>query len=220
MNLDDLRAAETGRAIDPAASFDPLAWFVGPVRLRIGDESRPPRVADLNKYIDREKKTVRSRTGELTWDWGNGVAIADAPESQSVCGFLAKAGPVELADVVFHLGVPYGVAWAVSLDGRPIGVSRRTLLQVITEERSRGWETQPATFEAKGKTYEGFRILATGKGGMQVRAIEGSVTIKRADADKLRVTALDTDFRLRRVLPAGDRIELLPDCLYYLIEPN
>ena len=58
-----------------------------------GDPSKT-RVADLSGLIDRDKKVVRSVTGEVALDYGTGLCTLDAPKAQGACGFLAKAGPI------------------------------------------------------------------------------------------------------------------------------
>ena len=98
-----------GRAYDPnrdlgdmpeGSSFkgavDPLAFLVGPVHVKYGGNPAQTFVADLSRFIDRDKKTVRSATGELTTDFGKGLYTVDAPKVQAAAGFLAQAGPVQL----------------------------------------------------------------------------------------------------------------------------
>ena len=45
--------------------IDPLAYWVGPVREVYGSDPAKSTAVDLSKYIDRQRKTVRSITGEI-----------------------------------------------------------------------------------------------------------------------------------------------------------
>jgi hypothetical protein len=70
------------------------------------------------------------------------------------------------------------------LDGKPLAVSDRLLLQVMSEERPTGWADEPA--EAGSR-----RIRSLGRDPWRVREIAGTVEFRRADASKLRVRRLD-----------------------------
>jgi len=59
-------------------------------------------VIDLSRYIDARKKVVRSITGEVALDHGNGLCTVDTPKAQGACGFLAKAGVIRLGDVAIR----------------------------------------------------------------------------------------------------------------------
>ncbi|MFP4382385.1 MAG: hypothetical protein ACLFUS_17925 [Candidatus Sumerlaeia bacterium] len=219
MNIDEMRAAEM-QGTQADATLDPRMWMVGPVQIAFGDETGPVQVEDLSKYIDDEKSIIRSRTGQLVWNYDDGVVTADAPAVQSACGFLGKAGAIELSAATINLENRYGTVWLVSLDGQPIAQSNRMLLQVMTEERPVGWKEEPASFtDKKGDKYEGFKILDKGAGGFEIRSPRGTIRLKRPDAGSLRVTPLDVDFLPRgEAEPAKETIQLLPDCLHYIIE--
>jgi hypothetical protein len=219
MNLDEMRRAEVvGGGEQHERTLSPAAWFTGPVHIRIADETAPPQAADVERWIDREEKVVRSRTGELSWNWGQGLATGDAPTVQSACGFLGEVGTVDLPQVKIDLDNHYGAVWLVSMDGRPVAESDRLLLQVMTRQRIGGRVTEPATFEKDGERFEGRRILKTGKGPMEVEVVDGTASLKRPDAEALEVVALDFNGYKREVLPgSAASIDLLPDCLYYII---
>ena len=66
---------------------DRLAFYVGPVHVKFGGDAKNNRVADLSKYIDRDKGVVRSVTDEITLDYKTGVCNVNAPAIQGVSGF-------------------------------------------------------------------------------------------------------------------------------------
>ena len=129
---------------DPFASFDPLAFFVGRVEHAI-DTNAKPIALGLDKYINREKKIVTSTTGEITWDYGNGLLTINAPTSQAAAGFLAKAGPIKLTDVTIESNNEYGTIHLISLDGQPLATSKKILVQAFTEEKMEGFRANNGT---------------------------------------------------------------------------
>ena len=87
---------------------------------------------DLAKYIDRKNKTVRSITGQIETDYGQGVYRVNSPTAQAVAGFLKDAGPQHLADVDITCRNKYATIVVVPLDGKPIRQSGKVLVQVGT----------------------------------------------------------------------------------------
>jgi hypothetical protein len=80
----------------------------------------------------------------------------------------------------------------------------------MSEENNYGWETSAA---------EGVReITNLGSAPLVVRNLQGTVSLKRADAAQLKVTALDFNGYPKRVLAKRRVISLVPDTLYYLLE--
>ncbi len=210
--------------VEDLGGMDPLAFYVGRVIRTIGDDPGPTRVLkELPTLIDRQGQRVRSATGELVYDFGQGIATIDTPCAQGVTGFLAEAGPVELTDVRIEPGNEYGSVLLVSLDGAPLAQSGRMLLQVMSEEQNFGWQTTEVQHEDKqGQVRTMQRIDDAGQPPVVVRDLAGVVTLQRPDAARLTVTALDANGYPQQALDAGRdgqvRVELLPECLYYLIE--
>jgi hypothetical protein len=81
------------------------------------------------------------------------------------------------------------------------------LLQVMSEESNYGWQTSAE---------EGVReITNLGAAPLVVRNLQGTVSLKRADAAQLKVTALDFNGYTKRQLAKNRVISLAPDTLYY-----
>jgi hypothetical protein len=225
LGLDDFRAQEVPQGVEAEVEslpgVDPLAFYVGRVMQTIGPEPGKSQVlGGLLSYIDRENKVVRSATGQMRLDWGTGLVSMNAPRAQGAAGFLAQAGVVDLDDVRLDLKNEYGAAVVVSLDGRPLADSERMLLQVMSEDETYNWRTESTTaqFSDDGPQVPAKKITSIGTAPICVRKLEGTVSLKRDDASELQVVALDLNGYPRETLPGGaDRIELQPDCLYYLI---
>jgi hypothetical protein len=165
---------------------------------------------DLGALVDHVRQRVASATGELKLDYGRGVLTTDAARVQGASGDLKAAGTIATRDLTISSDRDLLHVVVVSLDGRPLASSRRMLLQVMSEERSTGFRTEDLPGGTK-------RIVSIGADPWQVKDIAGTVVFRRADASRLRVTALD-----QRGCPAGsagtaDRIALRPRTIYYLV---
>ncbi len=168
----DFRTA--GSAQNDGGAGDPLAFYVGRVE-RSFDPAAEPVTTDLSRFIDRAGKTLRSTTGQLHWNWGDGLLKVDAPASQGVTGYLARAGSIDLGDVRIASPLDYGTVWVVALDGQPVKTSTRLLVQAFSEERHYGFRT------------EGNRIVDIGQAPINVRDLAGTVRI----SGRLTGTVLD-----------------------------
>ena len=217
-NLDPIRAADVpaGKPPRQRPDFDAAAFLAGRVTVEFLTAGRSDfRFMDLSRSIDRKKKTARSLTGELQWNWGTGLVTVDAPAAQGAVGFFAEARRVELSQAVLTSPLEYGAMTLVALDDRPLSQSRKILLQVMSEERPDRWHVGEA-----GK--DGLQpILSAGRPPLLVRDISGTVSLKRGDAGRMKVTSLDANgYPAGEPFLHGKEIVLRPDRFYYLIEPG
>ncbi|NQT19617.1 MAG: hypothetical protein HQ592_07925, partial [Planctomycetes bacterium] len=170
-NLDALRRAHVpaggvARGLQ-ISGIDPLAFYTGRVLQSFGTRKSSSLLTDLTKYIDRDKKLIRSTTGQLTWDYGTGSVTVDTPRSQGAAGFLRKAGRVELTDVTIESENEFAGVLVISLDGKPLAASSNILVQAATEEKCYGWKVD------NGK------IIDLGGYPLNVRNVDVTVTFKR-----------------------------------------
>src|SRR5689334_6071170 len=143
-----------------------LAPYVGPVVRSFGSDTAKSYQRDLSKFIDRDHKTVTSLTGELKWNYGDGLATMNTPRAQGAAGFLAKAGAAATDNLKIALQDEFATVTAVSLDDQPIASSRKILLQVMTQE-------QPTGFKAENGT-----ITSLGGAPFGVKKVRGTVELK------------------------------------------
>ncbi len=145
--------------------FSPLTYLAGPVEVvyegNPGNSTVDPSLGDL---VNTTKKTVTSVTGELKWDYGNGIVVLDAPKAQGICGFPADQ-KYKLSDVTITTTNDYVVINVVAMDDKPLSVSEKILIQVGTIYRPTGWKEVPASFTAPdGETVlEGYKIESLGR---------------------------------------------------------
>lgn len=214
-NLDELRKSDIAApATGGSASrgIDPLIHFVGRTNVTIDEKGGAAQVKDLSRFIDRRAQTVTSSTDEVKLDYGKGILTLDAPAAQGVGGHLKDAGVVSLADLDIVSQQEVGNILVVALDGLPIATSSRILVQAMSEEKATGFSAGPA-----GQGVQ--RITSIGTDPWLVKELSGALRFKRADADKLKVTALDLNGYPVRQIGSAKQFSLLPDAPYYIIAP-
>lgn len=211
-NFDALRAADVppGTTLTNVAALDSLAFLVGRVSLNFVNHG-PARsqVTDLAPFLDRAAKVARSQTGELEWNWDKGLVKVAAPAAQGVTGFLGVAGRVKLPDLTVESPLEYGSLLVVALDGQPLAQSARVLVQVMSEEKPFGWQT-----DANG----GVRMIQNaGQALVLVRELAGTVKFRRTAAGT-RLTPLDANgVAAAEPTPFTGELRLRPDTLHYLL---
>jgi hypothetical protein len=202
-------------------TVDPLAYFVGPVQSVLGGDPSKSVVADLSPYVDRDAKTVRSETGEISTDYGRGIYRVDTPRAQAVAGFLKDGGPQRLTDVEVRCGNAYATVVTVAMDGKPIAQSGKILVQIGTVSRPTGWVARPATICPNGTPMDAFRLLAPGHAPYRIENAEITLTV--ANAAITRAVALDANGMATHAVElsrAGGKatISLPADALYVVLD--
>jgi hypothetical protein len=200
---------------------DPLAFLVGPVEVKYGGDPAKTSVVELSRYIDPEKKTVRSITGEIRLDHGVGLCTIDAPKAQGASGFLKKAGEINLSDVKVRSGNDYATIYVVSMDGKPVRSSGKLLVQTGTSARMTGWKAKEAEFKNGKNEVKGYEIITTGKPPWRV--IDTDMTLVIDNPNIKTATLLDTSgYPVKQVeaeQAAGKfTIRLPPNSLYLVLQ--
>ena len=88
--------------------------------MKVDYDAKPasrPKIVDLGRFIDHKRKIIRSNTGQIRFDYGQGVCTIDAPARVGASGFLKKHGPVERSSVTIDSQNEYATVLVVSLDG-------------------------------------------------------------------------------------------------------
>jgi hypothetical protein len=214
---------DSARRSDRRGAVDPLAFLTGPVRVVYGSDSAKSKVADLRRLIDHKKQVVRSVTGQITWNHGDGLCTIDAPRAQGVSGFLKNKSPIKLADVTIQSSNEYASILLVPLDDQPLRESKRVLVQVGTIARPTGWVDRETTFKGddRKQTYHGKQVIDTGK--MPWAIADTAITVTIANPGLKSATQLDANASRRRRLDARAdgkslRITLPKDSLYVVLE--
>jgi hypothetical protein len=213
-SFDVLRAKDVpqGTTLEPGKVIDPLVHYAGRTDVKFTAEGGPSTLRDLKPYVDRERQTVTSTTGQLKLDYGKGTLTINAPAAQGVSGNLKDAGAVQLHDLSVESDLLLGHIVAVSLDGKPLASSEKILLQVMSEEQNDGWKTRTVSGAVK-------KITGIGHDPWMVRQLQGVVKFTRPDAMRLKVAALDFNGYLQKSAGSASEIKLQPNITYYLITP-
>jgi hypothetical protein len=211
--LDELRLADVphGTTVKAGQRLDPLIHYAGRVEVGFSEEPAAIRVTDLAPFIDHERKTVTSSTGELRLDYGRGLLFLNASRAQGVSGALNLAGTVDLDALRIRSDLALGHIVAVALDDKSLASSGRVLLQVMSEEKENRQQTEVVSPTVK-------RIANIGTDPWRVKPLRGTVQFKRPDASRLQVTSLDFTGYPTESLGTAQEIKLKPSTLYYLIE--
>ena len=152
---------------------NPLAFLVGPVEVVYGGQPQDSKVADLKQFIDESAKEVRSITGELTFNYGKGYCLLNAPKAQGVAAFFKNQKNFKTADVEIASDNDYGTVIVVSMDDKPIRQSGKLLAQVTTQCRPTGWREKPVTIKVKEGTFSGFEVVNYRQGALAGQAGQG-----------------------------------------------
>ncbi|MDX2187333.1 MAG: hypothetical protein SFV32_10395 [Opitutaceae bacterium] len=211
--FDDLRAKDIPAGTPgakPNAVIDPLIHFAGRTRVTIGDAASSLTVADLTPLIDRTAQVVRSANNQVELNYGVGLLRVVAPRMEFVGGQLNADTSHRLDILEVKTDMDPAFVSLVSLDDKPIKTSGRLLLQVMSEERTKGFSTTDA---GSGRR----KITNKGTDPWEVRHLEGTITLHREDA-KVKVFPLDAGgVRTGRTL-SGTTFTLEAETVYYLIE--
>ena len=219
-------AADLAAVASPVkAAVDRLAFLVGPVEAVYDSDPAKTTVADLSKFVDESAETVTSSTGQLRWDYGDGLVTVDAPKAQGATGFLAEAGRVELADVAIDSTNDYATVTVVSMDDRPLAASGKVLIQSGTAARPTGWRTKPAPPPADGKvsgTTSGELREVVEFGAAPWRVFDNATTVTVRNPTLTEAVKLDPNGNAAGAVPVtrdGDAltVELPPDALYVVL---
>ncbi|HEY5914889.1 MAG TPA: hypothetical protein VJA21_30220 [Verrucomicrobiae bacterium] len=210
--LDELRLKDIPTAAEgkPGTRIDPLVHYAGRTDVRFVDGPGSVQLKDLGPLIDHTAQTVTSSSGELKLDYGKGILTIDSARAQGVSGLLKTVGRFETKDLSLASDLELGHIILVPLDGQPLATSSKMLLQVMSEERSSEFQTEALAEGLK-------RISNIGVDPWTVKELRGTVTLRRADARQLKVTALDFNGYPAGTAGTADSIKLQPTTLYYLL---
>ena len=203
-----------------ATAVDPLAHLVGPVRVVLGGDPAKTTVADLTTYIDRERKIVRSITGEIETRYGAGLYRVNSPRAQAVSGFLGEVGPQPLSDVTITCSNRYATIVVVPLDDKPIRKSGKVLIQVGTLSRPTGWTSRADRLFIDKTPTDCRRIITTGKAPWLVENVDATVTVanpKLTKATLLDINGMATPQAVEARRADGKVTVVLPPNTLYLV---
>lgn len=209
----------------PETLISPLAYLTGPVEVVYqGDPDATSISPALDQSIDAQSGVVNSATGELTWDYLNGICLLDAPAAKGLCGFPGNTDEFQLTDVTIKTTDEYIAVNLVAMDDQPIKDSGQILIQVGTVYRPTNWSEESSSFEFGDQTVEGYRINNVGR--MPWQGIRSNVSITLTNANVRSAHVLDQNGYKRREVQvewlSGDskRITIPGDAMYLVLNTD
>lgn len=210
--LDELRTQDLpqGTSVATGERIDPLIHYTGRTVVNFSEDPTKVDMRNLTKLISRDRKSIRSSTGEIELNYDVGLLQIRTPKVLAVSGALKSQPQIDLGLIKVTSGLELGHIAVLSLDNQPLEDSKKILLQVMTEE-------QPSEFKTTSLANQLLQINELGKDPWQFRKIEGRIQLSRTDAKKLSVFPLDLQGKPREAIGSAEQFELLPNVVYYLI---
>jgi hypothetical protein len=209
-SFDELRMKDVpqGTEVKPGQRIDPLIHYAGRVEVNFTGTASKTTLNDLKPFVNRDTRTVRSSTRELSLDYDKGLLTINSSTAQGLSGNLKAAGAVALNDVRIASGMDNGHIILVSLDGEPIDKSKRMLLQVMSEEKASGFATEDAGDGVK-------KITNIGRDPWRVKNVQGSVKFNSGGA--LKIQPLNFNGYPSGAAQSTSELTLAQTTIYYLL---
>ena len=143
-----------------------------------GKPGTGPTKAGDERWWDVAGKTLRSETGELTWDYGRERILLGAPRTEAIVG-KPGAEAIVLPGLTATVQTPFVSLIVSSLDPSPVAQSRHLLITALARDKQTG-----TRYSADGKMLE-----ATGTAPLLLEPVVA--TIKLNGAAPVSVTPCD-----------------------------
>ncbi|MDB6136475.1 MAG: Endo-beta-mannanase [Verrucomicrobiales bacterium] len=156
-------------------------------------------VNEVDRWRDAGAKTIRSATGELTWDYGQGRILVHSPKTQGVIGHPGRK-PVKLPAVKVECLTEFVSLILTPLDDQPLAQSHRILITALARDKQTG-----ARYSTDGTVLE-----AAGTPPLLLEPVQA--TIRLAGAPPVSVRPLDH----RGVPKAGSGLKAGPDGSFHI----
>jgi hypothetical protein len=179
--IDPLQQDFTGGGYDAKAlkgnlATPPEVLAIGRVTAKFGDDAGPSEKADWAKYWDKDKKIVRSLTGELTWDYGRRVITLSAPKTQAVIGF-AGGQTIDLPGATVEVKTPFVSLILTPLDDKPLAQSRSILITAMAQDKQTGTEYNA----------DGTQLVKLGGPPLLMEPVQAAISLKGTAVGEVRV---------------------------------
>jgi hypothetical protein len=180
--IDPLQQDFSGGGYDAKALKGSLATpqeilAIGRVTTSFGD-AKPSEKVDWTSLWDKEKKIVRSVTGELAWDYGRRIVTLGTPKTQAVIGFAGGTSH-DLPGVKVDVETGFVSLIFTPLDDQPLALSKHILITAMARDRQAGTEYSE----------DGTKLLKAGGPPLQMEPVRAKIALK--GAAPLEVKAVD-----------------------------
>ncbi|NQT30217.1 MAG: beta-galactosidase, partial [Candidatus Saganbacteria bacterium] len=122
---------------DPIAG-EALLPLISKTQIRFADKKKPFDPDPLlEKFHDEKEKTIISDTGELVWDYGQGIFSIETDRTQALVGFIGDK-KLTLKNLSVSSRTPFVALCLSSLSEQPINKAPRLLLTAASRIENRG----------------------------------------------------------------------------------
>ena len=155
-------------------------------------------------HISSDSKRLDSDTGELSLDYDEGLWTINTPLTKSAVGYLPKAGRIELDGLSIDCQTKFAAVTVTSLDGVPIGQSRRVLLTSVARAENTAQGFWPPTPKQKSWSHMSWMLPGEGRLPVIAEPVQAKLRLKVPGGQAI-VYALDATGKRR------DRVEVTCD---------
>ncbi len=152
------------------------AFAIG--RVTVAFDGGETEQADFSRFWDAGDKTIRSATGELTWDYGQELVTVQSPMTQAVIG-RPGTGKIELPSVTATFATPFVSTIFTALDDVPLAESRHILITALAQDKQAG-----SRYSA-----DGTELVAIGTAPLLLEPVQARIAL--AGAKPTRVSPCD-----------------------------
>ena len=167
------------------------ALAAGRVTLKVQDGQGPSYAAGLSNYWNPRMQTVRSNTGQLTWDYGRRVVRIHSDRTQGLVGFAAGHSYDLPAVAIEEIDTPFVTLLFTPLDNRALIESGHILITALARDKQLG-----TVYNA-----DGTELLETGGPPLLLEPVQATITLKGNAVASVRavdVYGVPTDNELER----------------------
>lgn len=174
------------------------ALAIGRVTLKVEDRLGPSYLGDLSTYWDRQSQTIRSNTGQLTWDYGSKVVTVHSEKTQGVIGF-AGGRTYDLPGVTIQVGrTPFVSLLFTPLDNRPLIESGHILITAMAQDKQYGTVYNE----------DGTKLIETGGPPLLLEPVQAILTFKGAPLTSVNVIDVYGVPTAQQVESSGNTFEI------------
>jgi hypothetical protein len=174
------------------------AMAIGRVTLKVEDGLESTYLGDMSAYWDRQAQSIRSSTGQLTWDYGIKVVTVHSEKTQGVIGF-AEGRTYDLPGVTVRIGgTPFVSLLFTPLDNRPLIKSEHILITAMAQDKQYGTVYNE----------DGTKLIETGGPPLLLEPVQAVLTFKGDPLTSVNVVDVYGVPTARQVEHKGNSFEI------------
>ncbi len=131
---------------------------------------------DWGTYWDQGAEVIDSMTGELFWNYGDGIVTIESDKTQGIVGF-AGGGVYDLPDVQVDVDTPFVSLLFTPLDDRPLETSEHILITAMAQDKQAGTDYN----------VDGSQLLQLGGPPLLLQPVQAQITINGGGIDSVGV---------------------------------